>query len=78
MTTCGDVTVFKIDQSTGRLSLVQNQQVTAVSSGSPITYFPVPANPVDFVLSGGSLLTLAGAPNPTGVSLYGRHSRLPV
>lgn len=71
VTTCGDVTVFKIDQSTGRLSLVENQQVTAVSSGSPITYFPVPANPVDFVLSGGILLTLAGAPNPTGYPYTG-------
>lgn len=71
VTTCGDVTVFKIDQSTGRLSLVQNQQVTAVSSGTPITYFPVPANPVDFVLSGGTLLTLAGAPNPTGYPYTG-------
>jgi 6-phosphogluconolactonase (cycloisomerase 2 family) len=71
VTTCGDVTVFKIDQSTGRLSLVENQQVTAVSSGSPITYFPVPANPVDFALSGGILLTLAGAPNPTGYPYTG-------
>jgi 6-phosphogluconolactonase (cycloisomerase 2 family) len=71
VTTCGDITVFKIDQSTGRLSLVENQQVTAVSSGSPITYFPVPANPVDFVLSGGELLTLAGAPNPTGYPYTG-------
>jgi hypothetical protein len=71
LTTCGDVTVFKIDQSTGRLSLVENQQVTAVSTGSPITYFPVPANPIDFVLSGGILLTLAGAPNPTGYPYTG-------
>ena len=65
VTTCGDITVFKIDQNTGRLSLVVNAQVTAATSGQPITYFPVPANPVDFLLSGGSVLTLAGAPNPT-------------
>src|SRR5208283_78836 len=50
--TCGDITVFQIDQTTGRLSLVENNQVTA-ANGSPLTYFPVPANPVDFVLSGG-------------------------
>ncbi len=71
VTTCGDVTVFKIDQNTGRLSLVVNAQVTAVSSGQPITYFPVPANPVDFLLSGSSLLTLAGAPDPTSYPYAG-------
>ena len=38
-------------QTTGRLSLVVNAQVTA-ANGSPLTYFPVPANPVDFVLDG--------------------------
>jgi 6-phosphogluconolactonase (cycloisomerase 2 family) len=62
--TCGDITVFKIDSTTGRLSLVENAQVTA-ANGSPITYFPVPANPVDFVFSGSYLLTLTGAPSPT-------------
>lgn len=71
VTTCGDVTVFKIDQNTGRLSLVVNAQVTAVSNSQPITYFPVPANPVDFLLSGGSLLTLAGAPDPTSYPYVG-------
>ena len=50
VTTCGDITVFKIDQNTGRLSLVVNAQVTAVTSAQPITYFPVPANPVDFLI----------------------------
>ncbi len=70
VTTCGDITVFKIDQSTGRLSLVENQQVTA-AGGQPITYFPVPANPVDFLLSGATLLTLAGAPNPTAYPYTG-------
>ena len=62
--TCGDITVFKADSTTGRLSLVENSQVTA-ANGSPITYFPVPANPVDFVFSGSYLLTLTGAPSPT-------------
>jgi 6-phosphogluconolactonase (cycloisomerase 2 family) len=64
VTTCADVTVFKIDSSTGRLSIVENQQVTA-NGGTPITYFPIPANPVDFVLSSGFLLTLTEAPAPT-------------
>jgi 6-phosphogluconolactonase (cycloisomerase 2 family) len=71
VTSCGDITVFKIDQNTGRLSLVINAQVTATTSGQPITYFPVPANPVDFVLSSGTVLTLAGAPNPTGYPYTG-------
>jgi 6-phosphogluconolactonase (cycloisomerase 2 family) len=67
VTSCGDVTVFKIDQTTGRLSLVVNGQVTS-ASGSQLTYFPVPANPVDFVLSSGSVLTLTGAATPTPTS----------
>ncbi|HEY1649222.1 MAG TPA: beta-propeller fold lactonase family protein [Terracidiphilus sp.] len=58
-TTCGDVTVFQINQTTGRLSLVLNAQVTA-ASGSQLTYFPVPANPVDFVMATGFVLTLSG------------------
>ena len=71
VTTCGDITVFKIDQNTGRLSLVVNAQVTAVTSGQPITYFPVPANPVDFLISNGTVLTLAGAPDPTSYPYVG-------
>jgi 6-phosphogluconolactonase (cycloisomerase 2 family) len=70
VTTCGDITVFKIDQTTGRLSTVQNAQVTA-ASGQPINYFPVPANPVDIVLSGGYLLTLTGAPTPSSYPYVG-------
>jgi hypothetical protein len=70
VTTCGDITVFKIDSTTGRLSLVQNAQVTS-ASGVPINYFPVPANPVDFVLSGGYLLTLTGAPAATSFPYTG-------
>ncbi len=57
--TCGDITVFQIDQTTGRLSLVQNAAVTQ-ASGEKLTYFPVPANPVDFVIAPGSVLTLTG------------------
>jgi 6-phosphogluconolactonase len=67
--TCGDITVFQINQTTGRLSLVENNQVTA-ANGSPITYFPVPAGPVDFVFSGSFLLTLTGAPYPVSAYPY--------
>lgn len=69
-TSCGDITVFKVDSTTGRLSLVENAQVTS-ASGQPLSYFPVPANPVDFVLSGGFILTLTGAPTPTAYPYVG-------
>jgi 6-phosphogluconolactonase (cycloisomerase 2 family) len=70
-TSCGDVTVFKVDSTTGRLSLVTNVQVSTSGTGSTaLTYFPVPANPIDFVLSStGNLLTLSGTP-ATGDSVF--------
>ncbi len=69
-TTCGDVTVFAIDSTTGRLSLVTNAQLTA-STGSQVSYFPVPANPIDFVLASGYIMTLSGAAGtPTGQTVY--------
>lgn len=74
--TCGDITVFQINSTTGRLSLVVNAQVTA-ANGSALTYFPVPANPVDFVLSGGYVLTLTGAPTPTSFPYTGGTSVWP-
>lgn len=70
VTTCGDVTVFKIEPSTGRLSLVVNAQVTA-AGGQPLNYFPIPANPVDFVVTGSSVLALTGAPTPTSYPYTG-------
>lgn len=59
-TSCADITVFQINSNTGRLSLVTNAQVTA-ANGSPLTYFPVPANPVDFVMNGSYVLTLTAS-----------------
>ena len=49
-TSCGDITVFAIDATTGRLSLVQNAQVSS-SSGQQLPYFPVPANSIDMLLN---------------------------
>ncbi len=49
VTTCGDITAFKIDPTTGRLTLVVNSQVTS-ASGAALPYFPVPSDPIDFVL----------------------------
>jgi 6-phosphogluconolactonase len=74
--TCGDITVFQINSTTGRLSLVLNAQVTAVS-GSPLTYFPVPANPVDFVLSSSFVLTLSGTSPATSYPYTGGSSVWP-
>ncbi len=70
VTTCGDITVFTIDQTTGRLSLVENAQVTA-ANGSPLTYFPIPANPTEFLLASGYILTLTGAPAPSSFPYTG-------
>ena len=65
---CGDITVFQINQTTGRLTLVINAQVTS-AGGTPLAYFPVPANPIDFVLAPGNVLTLSGTPT-TGDSVF--------
>jgi 6-phosphogluconolactonase (cycloisomerase 2 family) len=67
-TTCGDITIFKVDSSTGRLSLVLNSQVSS-ATGEPLPYFPVPADPIDFILSGSYMLTLSGTPS-TGDSVF--------
>ncbi|MFP5277557.1 MAG: beta-propeller fold lactonase family protein [Acidobacteriota bacterium] len=56
---CGDITLFAIDSRTGRLSLVQNAQVSS-AGGAPLSYFPVPANPVDFAITSAYVLTLTG------------------
>jgi 6-phosphogluconolactonase (cycloisomerase 2 family) len=61
---CGDITVFQVNQTTGRLSLVVNAQVTS-ASGAALPYFPVPANPIDMLLTSGYLLTLSGTPGAT-------------
>jgi hypothetical protein len=69
--TCGDITAFSVNSTTGRLSLVTNAQVkvTTASGTQNLTYFPVPANPIDFVLSGSVILTLNGTPQ-TGDSVF--------
>jgi hypothetical protein len=68
VTTCGDITAFTIDATTGRLSYLLNSQVTA-ASGAPLPYFPVPANPIDFTISANYFLTLSGTPD-TGDSVF--------
>jgi 6-phosphogluconolactonase (cycloisomerase 2 family) len=65
-TSCGDITAFQINATTGRLSLIRNDQLTA-SLGATVSYFPVPANPIDFVLSSTYVLTLSGTPSTSDV-----------
>ena len=83
VTSCGDVTVLQINQTTGRLSVVENAAVTQAncSSGAlfpcPLTYFPVPANPVDFVLTGSNLLTLSSLSAPGSFPYTGGSSVWP-
>ncbi len=43
----GDITVFSIDSATGRLFLVQNQQLQN-AFGTPLTYFPIGCGAIDF------------------------------
>ena len=59
-TTCGDITVFSVNATTGRLTLVTNAQLTS-SQGTQVTYFPVPANPVDFAFTTSYIMTVSGA-----------------
>src|SRR5579863_10413339 len=58
---CGDITAYQVDPNTGRLTLVVNSQVTS-ATGEPLPYFPVPANPIDFIQTGGYVLTVSGTP----------------
>jgi 6-phosphogluconolactonase (cycloisomerase 2 family) len=61
---CGDITAFTVNQTTGRLSLLLNAQQTAFG-GAPLTFFPVPANPVDFAEPPGYFITLSASPSAT-------------
>lgn len=59
-TTCnGDITVFAIDSSTGRLSLVTNQQILV--GGVNLTYFPLGKLPIDFLVTGSYIYTAQSA-----------------
>ncbi len=57
-TSCGDITAFKIDSATGRLTLLVNAQVSS-NSGTSLPYFPVPFNPIDIAITGTNLFTLS-------------------
>ncbi len=63
----GDITVFSIDPSTGRLFLVQNQQQQN-ALGTPLSYFPVGCGPIDFHLGSSYLYTAEASDPATGAS----------
>jgi len=67
--TCGAISAYRINAATGRLSLIQNAQLTAGSNSLPLTYFPVPQNPIDFVLASNTVLTIA-APSTAPGDVY--------
>jgi 6-phosphogluconolactonase (cycloisomerase 2 family) len=68
VTSCGDITAFQVNSTTGRLQTIVNAQVTS-ASGAALPYFPVPANPIDFLMSSGNILTLNGTPS-TGDTVF--------
>ena len=58
---CGDITVFQVNATTGRLTLVPNQVLTT-TAGTTVAYFPVPADPIDFTFSSSYVMTMSGLP----------------
>ena len=65
VTSCGDITAFNIDPTTGRLSLLINAQVSG-ANGTPLSYFPVPADPIDALITSSYVLTLSSGTPTTG------------
>ncbi len=63
----GDITAFGVDGSTGRLSLITNQQVTDPNTGTGLQYFKVGTNPTWFSFSGSGtfLYTIDQGPGAT-------------
>ena len=76
VTACGDITAFTINATTGRLQLIVNAQVTA-ANGAALPYFPVPANPVDFVETSNYFLTLSATNQPAGYPYTGGNTVFP-
>jgi len=66
----GDITVFSIDTTTGRLFLVQNQQQQN-SFGTPLTYFPLGCGAIDFHFLSNYLYTAENS-DPTNTSITGQ------
>jgi 6-phosphogluconolactonase len=59
----GDVTVFSVNTSTGRLSLITNNQLST-GTGGQLTYFPIGCYPIDLKVTSGFLLAADKGPEP--------------
>jgi 6-phosphogluconolactonase len=67
----GDVTVFSVDSTTGRLSLITNAQQTVPGGGpnaAQLPYFPVGCLPIDFKITASFLLTADNGPEPATIA----------
>jgi 6-phosphogluconolactonase (cycloisomerase 2 family) len=64
----GDITVFQIDPSTGKLTLITNAN-TFNTSGSQLPYFEVNYKPVQVVTAGSFLYVLDQAYEPSGTGV---------
>jgi 6-phosphogluconolactonase (cycloisomerase 2 family) len=63
----GDIAAFSVNTTTGRLSLITNNQQQD-ASGTQLTYFPVGCNPIDFKVSAAYIFTADAGPEPASVS----------
>lgn len=61
----GDITAYQVDSSTGRLFLLQNQQQQN-AQGTPLSYFPVGCNPIDFHVTSGYIYTAEASDPASG------------
>jgi hypothetical protein len=61
----GEITVFSSDSTTGRLTLILNQQIKDPTTGLQLTYFPVGAIPKMMATSGSCVFTLNQDQNQT-------------
>lgn len=61
----GDITAFSINNTTGRLSLITNAQVTNPSGGQ-LTYFPVGCEPIDLLVTSAYALSADTSDPVTG------------
>lgn len=59
----GDLTAFTVDNTTGRLSLITNNQVQN-PDGTSLSYFPVGCEPIDMKVTGGNVF-VADTSDPT-------------
>lgn len=59
----GDLTAFTVDNTTGRLSLITNNQVQN-PDGTSLSYFPVGCQPIDLKVTGGNIF-VADTSDPT-------------